>query len=82
MKSRPLILKTLLREIHIDTNSTTTAIITKLTNLDTYITSYGHYITKFNAHTKARIQSLIARGEIIRFLLANLFKGYKMISYQ
>ena len=54
----------------------------KLSNLDTYIPTVGHDITKFDVHVKTLIQLLLAVGEISTDLLANIFKKYKMISYQ
>ena len=61
MKSGPLLLKIVLRESHIDTKSTSTSIRMNLSNLDTYIATVGHDVTKFNAHVKTLIQSLISR---------------------
>ena len=42
MKAVPLLLKTVLHESHIDTNVTLTSIRTKLSNLDTYVSTVGH----------------------------------------
>ena len=78
MISGPLILKTVLRESHIDTKSTSTAIRKKLSNLNTHIDTVGHFITKFNAHVKALIQLLLEMRDMSTDLLANIFKGYTM----
>ena len=82
MKSGPLILKTALRERHIDTNATSTVIKMKLYNLDTYIAPNGNDFTKFNVHVKTLIQSQLARRKMSTDLMAKLFKGYKMILKQ
>ena len=39
-------------ESHIDTKATSTAIITTLSNLDTYIAKFGHESTTFNTQVK------------------------------
>ena len=52
MKAGPLILKKLLHDSHIDTNATSIAIGTKVSNLDTHIATVGHDITEFNANVK------------------------------
>ena len=75
-----LLLKVIIRESHIDTNATTTAIRNKMSNLDDYIATIGQDITKFNAYVKSLVTSLEARGETSTDLLSNLFKGYKACS--
>ena len=82
MKSVPIILKTVLRERKIDTNSTSTEIRDKLSNLDTYIDTVGNEITELNVHAKILNQQLISRGDMSTDLRANLFKGYKTSSDQ
>ena len=72
-------MKTVLRESHIYNNATSTAIRTNLSNIDTYIATVGHDITKFNVHVKILIQCIRARGEMSTDFLANLFKVYKTI---
>ena len=71
-----LLLKVIIRESHLDTNATTQAIRTKLSNLDLYIQTINCDITKFNGYVKQLIMSLSARGHRTEDLLSNLFKGY------
>ena len=78
MKSGPLILKKALREIHIDTNATSTTIRKNLSNLDTNIDTVRHGINKFNVHVKKLIQFLIAKRGVIMDLMEKLFKVYKI----
>ena len=51
-------------------------ILTKLSNLDSYIQQVGNDITKFNGHVQILIQTLRFCGETTTDLLTNLFKGY------
>ena len=76
-----LLLKVIIREIHLDTNRTTTSIRTKLSALDAYISIIGCNITKFNTHVKLVLAGLSARGETSIDLLTNVFKRYKSVSY-
>ena len=71
-----LLLKIIVRESHLDTNATSTSIRTKLTELDTYLPTIGHDITKFNTYVKLLVDGLKSRGETTTDLLTNLFKGY------
>ena len=52
MGSGNLLLKIIVRESHLDTNATSASIRTKLTDLDRYIPTIGHDITKFNTYVK------------------------------
>ena len=72
---RPINIEKALREIHIDTNATSTSIGENLSHLDTYIAAVGRDINKFNVHVKTLIQSLLARREERKDLMADLFKG-------
>jgi hypothetical protein len=74
------LLKVIIRESHLDTNATTNSIRTKLSNLDTYITTVNSDIGLFNQHVKMLIQSLTARNQETSDLLINLFKGYSAVS--
>jgi hypothetical protein len=74
--SGDLLLKVIVRESHLDTNATISAIRTKLSNLDTCMLSIGGDITKFNTHVKGLVESTNARGETTTDLLVNLFKGH------
>ena len=71
-----LLLKIIVRESHLDTKATSTSIHTKLTELDTYLPTIGHDITKFNIYLKLLVDGLKSRGETTTDLLTNLFKGY------
>lgn len=75
-----LLLKIIVRESHLDTNATSASIRTKLTDLDRYLPTIGHDITKFNAYVKLLIDGLRSRGETSHDLLVNLFKGYMACS--
>ena len=76
MGSGNLLLKIIVRESHLDTNATSASIRTKLTDLDRYLPTIGHDITKFNTYVKLLIDGLHSRGETSHDLLVNLFKGY------
>ena len=60
--SGPLLLKVIIRESHLDTNATTSAVQTQLTNLHEYLPTIGSDITKFNTHVKLLLGTLDARG--------------------
>ena len=75
-----LLLKIIVRESHLDTNATSASIRTKLTDLDRYLPTKGHDITKFNTYVKLLIDGLRSRGETSHDLLVNLFKGYMACS--
>lgn len=74
------LLKVIIRESHLDTNATTNQIRTKLSSLDTYITTIDSDIGRFNQYVKLLIQSLTARNQTTSDLLINLFKGYSAVS--
>jgi len=80
MGSGNLLLKIIVRESHLDTNATSASIRTKLTDLDRYLPTIGHDITKFNTYVKLLIDGLRSRGETSHDLLVNLFKGYMACS--
>jgi len=71
-----LLLKLIIRESHVDSNASTTAIRTKLSKLDEYMAKSGSDITKFNQYVLLLLSALSARGERTEDLLVNLFKGY------
>ena len=54
------LLKVIIRESHLDTNATMNFIRTKLSNVDTYITTVNSDIGLFNQYVKTLIQSLTA----------------------
>ena len=76
------LLKVIIRESHLDTNATTNSIRTKLSTLDTYITTVDCDIGKFNQYVKSLLQSLSARNQSTTDLLINLYKGYGAVSDQ
>ena len=69
MKPIPLILKIVLLESHIDTNTTSNEISKKLSNIDTYIAPVRNDITKLNGHVRTPIQLLPTRVNTIIDLL-------------
>lgn len=71
-----LLLKYIIQISHIDTHATTQSVRLKLSQLDTYMTSVGNDIKKFNLYVHLNLQRLHARGEKTVDLLTNLFKGY------
>ena len=70
------LLKIIIRESHLDTNTTTNSIRTQLSNLDEYITTIGCDIIKFNEHVKRLLEQLNGHGGETHDLLTNLFKAY------
>jgi hypothetical protein len=74
------LLKVIIRESHLDTNATTNQIRTKLSSLDSYITTIDSDIGRFNQYVKLLVQSLTARNQTSSDLLINLFKGYGAVS--
>jgi len=77
MYSGNLLLKTIVKESHLDTNATTATIRMKLSSLDTYILTIDSDIVKFNQYVMLLTDRLGARGQTTSDLLTNLFKGYK-----
>ena len=80
IKSGNLLLKTIIRESHLDSNATTTSICTQLSSLDIYVTTINSNVTKFNAHVQLLLNGLQTRGETTQDLLTNLLKGYLAVS--
>ena len=83
IKAKPsgnLLLKIIIRERHLDSNTTTTSIRNQLSSIDQFITTIGCDITKFNAHVQMLLEGLSSRGETTHDLLSNLFKGYAATS--
>lgn len=74
------LLKVIIRDSHLDTNATTNQIRTKLSSLDTYVTTVNSDIGKLNQYMKLLVQSLAARNQTTSDLLINLFKGYGAVS--
>jgi len=71
------LLKIIIHESHVDTCSTVLHVWEKLSSLNTYIATISYDIGKFNAYVKDLVNSLMARGQITKDLLAFLLKAYK-----
>jgi hypothetical protein len=74
-----LLLKIVIREVHIDTNATVRHLRQKISSLDGFIATIGHDIVNFNAHVVNLVNGLKARGHTSQDILANLFKAYKSV---
>jgi len=74
------LLKSIICESHLNMNATTNSIQTKLSNLDSYLSSVDKDIRKFNPHVKLLVQSLDARSQTSFDLLINPFEGCGAIS--
>ena len=74
------LLKVIIRESHLDMNTTTNQNRTKLLSLDTYIVTINSDIGSFNQYVKLLLQSLTARNQTTNNLLINLFKAYDAVS--
>ena len=61
LPSGNILLKAIIQEIHLDTNSTTTSTRTQIRSLDAYIVIIGCNINKFNVHVKLLLAGLSAR---------------------
>jgi len=74
------LLRTLIRESHIDNNATNRIVLNKLANLDEYMDAIGNDVEKFNDYVNSSIESLAARGhQVPHDLLHCLFKGYAQV---
>ncbi len=71
-----MLLNLIIREIHVDSNASTTSIRTKLSTLNEYMAKSGSDITKFYQYVLLLLSALSTRSERIEDLLVNLFKGY------
>ena len=78
--SGPLLLKIIIRESHIDTNATSSAIRLRLSNLDTYIGTINDNIPKFNLYVREQMIELAVRGQTSDDLLTNSLKGYLAVT--
>ena len=76
LHSGKLLLKVIIRQIHLDTNTTISIICTKLSSLGTYILLMGGYITEFKTYVKVLTESLEDKGDTPTELLNNVLKGY------
>ena len=75
--SRVLLLKVMIRELHIDTNATASSIRHQMVNLKDYIIKVNCVIHVFNRHVQSLIEGLNSRGQQSTDLLVNLFAAYK-----
>jgi len=75
--SAMLFLKAIIDESSIQTNATTSAIRTRLSELDKYIVQIESDIGKLNEYVDQNVAALTARGEQTTDLLVNLWKAYK-----
>ena len=75
--SSNLLLKVIIREIHLNSNATTMIIRRQLSSFDTYINTIGCYIKKFNVYVQNLLKGLASHGETTNDLLSNLFKGHQ-----
>jgi len=66
IESGLFLLKILIREIHLDSNATSSMIRTKLTNLNEYLSETNNDILKFNNHIGMLIDSLTARSKQLK----------------
>lgn len=73
----PLMVKVIIREAHIVSQSAIRILREELSSLDKYMMTIGSDITKFNAYVNSKLIALQAQGETTQDLLPNLFKGYK-----
>jgi hypothetical protein len=74
------LLKVVIRKSQVDTNATTSHILTQLGRIDKIVTDLNSNIVKVNEKVKALVEELAARGETTSHLLNNLFEGYKVAS--
>ena len=77
-----LLLKYIIREIHINANSTMKSIRTQISSLDVYIGTIGSDISKFNVHAKLLLERISAIGETRNYLLTKILRGTKLHQIQ
>jgi hypothetical protein len=77
-----LLLKVIIGEAHLDSNTSTHFARANLSNLDKHMKKQGEDIVKFNEFVHQQLDILAARGETTLDLLPNLIKGYKAVSDQ
>ena len=65
-----------IRESHLNTNTTSKNIRKTLTKLYKHLPNIGYDVTKFNTYMKVLVDGLRSDRETTHDLLANLFKGY------
>ena len=70
----------MIRKSHVDTNATTSHILTQLGHLDKNVIDLKSNIVKVNKKVKALVEELAAHGESTNHLLNDRFEGYKVAS--
>ena len=70
----------MIRKAHVDTNATTSHILTQFGPIDKIVVDLKSNIVKVNKKVKALVEELAARGESTNHLLDDLFEGYKVAS--
>ena len=75
-----MLLKVIIIESDVDTQSTAAFILQHLAALDEYIVTVDSDIKKFNTHFKSLTRDLKRRRQQSTYVLNNLFKGYKAAS--
>ena len=76
-----ILLKVIIWESYMDTNTNKQSTRTKLSSLYDYISTIGCNNTKFNVHVKLFPAGLSEGGETSNDLLTKLFNGYKAALY-
>src|SRR5210317_1327767 len=75
--SGELLLRTIIREAHTDTNATLKMIFVKIRLLPEYLTKFKGDISKFNLYVEGLIKSLEKQGATSTELLGTLFTSYQ-----
>ena len=75
----PVLLKVIIRESDMDTNSMECHIRQKLSSLDLYILTIDHDILKFNIYVQTLVRDLWTNGHTTQDLLSHLFKVYQTV---
>ena len=78
--SGPCLLKLVIQKSHVDTNATTSHILTQLGHIDKIVVDLKSNIVKVNEKVEARVEELAAQGETTIHLINNLFEEYKVAS--
>ena len=74
------LLKVVIRKSHVDTNATTSHILTQFGHIDKIVVDLKSNIVKVHEKVRALVEELAARGDSTNHLLNNLCEGYKVAS--